>query len=144
MNSSFSRRAFLEGAAATVGAALVAGCTSGSSAPLQAKESAQGLTLAGTQLPANGEAVAFLFPDGKQPGLLYSSKAGQSGAVSAVCTHQGCTVEWTNGAPQGAFSCPCHQSKFDLNGKALKGPATTPLAHYAATQNGADVELKKL
>lgn len=143
MNSSFSRRAFLEGAAATVGAALIAGCASGSSAPPLAKENAQGFTIAGTQLPASGEALAFMFP-GNKPGLLYRSKDGQSGAVSAVCTHLGCTVEWTDGAPQVAFACPCHQSKFDLNGKTLGGPAKAPLAHYGATQNGADVELKLL
>lgn len=143
MNSSFSRRAFLEGAAATVGAVLIAGCTSGSSAPPQAKESAGGFTLAGTQLPANGEALVFQFPGNKQ-GILYRSKEGRSGAVAAVCTHLGCNVEWTDSAPQGAFSCPCHSSKFDLNGKALSGPAKAPLTHYAATQNGADVELKLL
>ncbi|BCM90230.1 cytochrome b6-f complex iron-sulfur subunit [Abditibacteriota bacterium] len=143
MNSSFSRRAFLEGAAATVGAALIAGCGSGSSQTPQAKESGQGYTLANTQLPPNGEAIAFTFPNGKA-GLLYRSKEGQSGAVSAVCTHQGCTVEWTDGNPQAAFSCPCHQSKFDLQGKQLGGPAKAPLAHYAATQNNTDIELKLL
>ena len=126
-----------------MGAALVAGCSSGSSQPLKATAKGEGFAIVGSQLPANGEAVAFTFPDGKQ-GILYRSKAGQSGAVSAVCTHLGCNVEWTEGSPQAAFSCPCHGSKFALDGKALNGPAKAPLAHYTATQNGADVELKLL
>ncbi|RYX81855.1 ubiquinol-cytochrome c reductase iron-sulfur subunit [bacterium] len=143
MNSSFSRRAFLEGAAATVGAVLIAGCGSGAAPALKAKENGQGFIIAGAQLPNAGEAVTFTFPDDKQ-GILYRSKLGQSGAVSAVCTHLGCNVEWTEGSPQAAFSCPCHQSQFDLEGKPLSGPAKKPLAHYAATQNGKDVELKLL
>ncbi len=126
-----------------MGAILIAGCGSGTSKALSATQSAQGYTIAGAQLPAQGEAVAFSFP-GDKPGLLYRAKDGQSGAVSALCTHQGCTVEWTDGSPQAAFSCPCHQSKFDLSGKVLGGPAKAPLTHYAATQNGADVELKLL
>ena len=35
-------------------------------------------------------------------------------AVSAVCTHLGCTVNL--GANGGGFHCPCHGSQFDGNG----------------------------
>jgi Rieske Fe-S protein len=50
-------------------------------------------------------------------------------AFSAVCTHQGCLVN----APSktGTTICYCHGSEFDGNGAVLKGPATTPLPHYA-------------
>ncbi len=141
MNSSFSRRAFLEGAAATVGAVLISGCSSDSNAQPKAMQKGDGFLLSGTQLPPAGEAVSFAFPGGEQ-GLLYQTKSGQSGAVSAVCTHQGCIVEWTDEQSGGAFACPCHQSNFDLNGKVLGGPAKAPLAHFKARQNGGDVELK--
>lgn len=49
-------------------------------------------------------------------------------AVNPTCTHQGCTVGWQ--AEQKAFVCPCHGSKFEMNGKVITGPATTPLPTY--------------
>jgi Rieske Fe-S protein len=48
-------------------------------------------------------------------------------ALSSICTHQGCQV-----SPNGSdFLCPCHQSEFDLNGNVVRGPARSPLVHYA-------------
>ena len=44
-------------------------------------------------------------------------------ALSLVCTHLGCTVTVT----EDALSCPCHGSRFDRQGKAVVGPATSPL-----------------
>lgn len=49
-------------------------------------------------------------------------------AVNPTCTHQGCIVGWQ--AEQKAFVCPCHASKFDINGKVNNGPATKPLPTY--------------
>lgn len=50
-------------------------------------------------------------------------------AYSAVCTHQGCEI----GKPDssGKSTCPCHGAQFDGNGAVLRGPARTPLVHYA-------------
>jgi len=50
-------------------------------------------------------------------------------AMSAVCTHAGCTVN------PGAVSlnCPCHGTTFDLNGDVTGGPAPRALDHYAVT-----------
>jgi len=57
--------------------------------------------------------------------VLTKDTSGAVHAVSATCTHQGCTV----GAPEGGVvSCPCHGSKFDaVTGKVLRGPATRSL-----------------
>lgn len=140
MKPSLSRRAFLEGAAATLGVVVLHGC-GGASQQLQAKSQGSGFIISGAQIPKPGEAVSFAFPDAAQ-GILYRAQGGEAGAVSAVCTHQGCIVQWTEGNPQTPFACPCHQSKFDLNGRVLGGPAKAPLAHFTATQNGDDVELK--
>lgn len=57
-------------------------------------------------------------------------------ALSAVCTHLGCTVAEVPraeappaDAPAGAggFHCPCHGSRFSAEGRNVAGPAPRPL-----------------
>jgi nitrite reductase/ring-hydroxylating ferredoxin subunit len=48
-------------------------------------------------------------------------------AVSAVCTHLGCTVKHVG----AGFDCPCHGSQFDENGRVVHGPAPKALSWYA-------------
>jgi cytochrome b6-f complex iron-sulfur subunit len=60
----------------------------------------------------------FLFREGKR-----------FRAVSAVCTHLGCTV---NLAGKG-FHCPCHGSVFTQEGAVVSGPAPAPLAWFELT-----------
>lgn len=50
---------------------------------------------------------------------------GELFAVSAICTHMGCTVHW-NKAEQ-SWDCPCHGSRFTQNGEIIEGPAIAPL-----------------
>ncbi|MEO8875281.1 MAG: Rieske (2Fe-2S) protein, partial [Polyangiaceae bacterium] len=56
-------------------------------------------------------------------------------AFSAVCTHQGCQVG-SPSAATGKTSCPCHGAQFDGNGAVLKGPARSPLPHFAVALCG--------
>lgn len=46
-------------------------------------------------------------------------------AISNVCTHLGCRVRWTE--DEQAFYCPCHDARFDKDGKVLSGPPPRPL-----------------
>ncbi len=48
-------------------------------------------------------------------------------ALSAVCTHLGCIVEYD---PQKEIWCPCHAAFFDLRGNVKSGPAPAPLPSY--------------
>jgi len=57
---------------------------------------------------------------------VYRDPEGALHALSARCTHLGCGVHW-NGAEQ-SWDCPCHASRFDVEGNVLHGPAPTPLA----------------
>ena len=44
-------------------------------------------------------------------------------AVSSICTHTGCLVQQV----ASGFSCPCHRSDFDQEGRPVSGPAPRPL-----------------
>ncbi len=51
-------------------------------------------------------------------------------AVSRVCTHLGCLVK----AEADGFHCPCHGSRFALNGAVTKGPAPKALTWLAVSR----------
>ncbi len=57
------------------------------------------------------------------PALLIHNENGFT-AISLVCTHLGCTLE----SKQDGFACPCHGSRFDLNGNVVRGPANKALS----------------
>jgi len=59
--------------------------------------------------------------------------AGGIYAMTAICTHQGCTVNGWNGS---VFPCPCHGSQYNLNGAVVQGPAPLPLNHFEVTTDG--------
>lgn len=61
---------------------------------------------------------------------VYREPSGALHAVSAVCTHIGCLVDW-NGAER-SWDCPCHGSRFAPDGEIIEGPATAPLAALEA------------
>jgi glycine/D-amino acid oxidase-like deaminating enzyme/nitrite reductase/ring-hydroxylating ferredoxin subunit len=56
---------------------------------------------------------------------VYRDHDGALHALSAVCTHKGCQVAWN--AVERSWDCPCHGSRFDVQGRVLDGPATKPL-----------------
>jgi Rieske Fe-S protein len=65
-------------------------------------------------ISADGDKVAAYRDDG---GTLH--------AVSAVCTHMGCVVDWNAG--EKTWDCPCHGSRFDFDGHVIRGPAKREL-----------------
>lgn len=44
--------------------------------------------------------------------------------LASTCSHLGCRI---NKVENGELICPCHGSRYDLQGKPLKGPANQPL-----------------
>jgi thiosulfate dehydrogenase (quinone) large subunit len=73
-----------------------------------------------------GDAKSFTLANG-DPGWLLHPNASTFTAVSAICTHQGCPVQWVG----GGFQCPCHGATYDASGRATGGPAQGPLAPIA-------------
>ncbi len=49
-------------------------------------------------------------------------------AISVVCQHLGCAVEFSK--EKNIFECPCHGSKYYRNGVNFAGPAPRPLNHF--------------
>lgn len=65
---------------------------------------------------------------------------GTFAAFSAICTHQGCTV---NKVANGTIDCPCHGSKFAIaDGAVVNGPASRPLARRQITVSGDAIVLE--
>jgi Rieske Fe-S protein len=86
-----------------------------------------------TDIPVGGSISATL--DGK-PIIVAQPSTGKVVAFTAICTHQGCTVN-----PDGAvLRCPCHASTYDaFTGKNTSGPAQGPLAAIPVTVSGGAV-----
>ena len=76
------------------------------------------------------------FPPGSRiirpdiPALIVND-SGEINALSLSCTHLGCTLEEEG----NGFSCPCHGSQFDQDGKLLAGPADRDLPHLLIELN---------
>lgn len=51
-------------------------------------------------------------------------KDGNINVFSSKCTHLGCKINETS---ENALLCPCHGSKFNLDGVPVSGPALKPL-----------------
>ena len=56
---------------------------------------------------------------------IYRDEAGAVHALSARCTHLGCLVDFNDA--ERAWECPCHGSRFDIDGSVIQGPANAPL-----------------
>jgi Rieske Fe-S protein len=64
--------------------------------------------------------------------------AGVFKGFSSTCTHKGCTVDKI---ADGTIDCPCHGSKFNLDGSVAKGPAQKPLEVQAIAVEGDSIVL---
>lgn len=61
---------------------------------------------------------------------LYRDAEGSLREFSAVCPHKGCIVQWNS--YEKSFDCPCHGSRFDIDGKVLNGPAIRELSRISS------------
>jgi cytochrome b6-f complex iron-sulfur subunit len=65
----------------------------------------------------------------EQKVYIVRAKEGYFYALSAVCTHLGCITNWK--PDQGIVACPCHGSKFDMEGRKIEGPAPRSLPRFS-------------
>lgn len=60
-------------------------------------------------------------------------------AMSAICTHQRCTVRDT--PARNELTCPCHGAAFSYDGEPLRGPTRVPLPWLALEEEGGELVL---
>jgi Rieske Fe-S protein len=145
-------------AGASAAALLVAGCSSSgagggsSSAPASGSQPSGGGASSGSGASSGGAAAGgkALGPASAVPvggGQVYAAEkvvvtqptAGQFKAFSAICTHEGCTV---NKVADGTIDCPCHGSQFRIqDGSVANGPAEDPLPARTVTDDGGTLRL---
>jgi len=72
-------------------------------------------------------------------GVYLVQEANEIFALSARCTHLGCTLNYDPVSTR--FACPCHGSLFSLSGKRISGPARRDLARIPLNKTaGGDLE----
>jgi nitrite reductase/ring-hydroxylating ferredoxin subunit len=54
-------------------------------------------------------------------------------AMTLICTHQACDMSSQGAVSAQGIVCYCHGSTFDVDGNPTRGPAGSPLQHYAVT-----------
>ena len=82
-----------------------------------------------------------IFRFGSRPGLLVRTAGGEYRAMSAVCTHLNCTVQYRSDVRE--VWCACHNGFYDLNGRNVAGPPPRPLESYVVHINGDDVVVSR-
>lgn len=102
-----------------IGATVVplAACANDSEAPPPVTHAAGHTLTAAADVPVGKAKIV----DGT---LITQPTPGVFRGFAARCTHAGCALAVTN----GGIECPCHGSKFTLDGTVARGPATEPLA----------------
>ena len=70
--------------------------------------------------------------------VVTQPQAGKYVGLSAVCTHEGCIVGSVAG---GTINCPCHGSRYHLDGTVARGPAPRALAPRPVAVVDGELEL---
>ncbi len=126
--SDLPRRSVLVGAALAPLAAPLAGCGKADNAPIPAPPTPGQALTAAADVPVGEAAIV----DGT---LITQPSPGVYKGFIARCTHAGCALALKN----GGIECPCHGSRFELDGAVERGPATEPLVARPVLVRGGEI-----
>lgn len=136
------RRCVLQGIGAATVVALLPACgQTGSDLPTAATTTCSGglcidVTAAGnTALATPGGAL--LIDTSTDTIMVIRASDTSVIALSAICTHAGCSLNFDAGASQ--LTCPCHGSVFNESGAVVNGPARRALKVYQASVSGTTI-----
>ena len=141
-----TRRNVLISSSALAAVGLLAACSTetessasdesgASAAPTGQTQPSGPVTIAQVSDVPVGTVFAFTNPSDGVPAYLLQPAAGKFLAYSAVCTHQGCIVNYDSTGMQ--FMCPCHGAKYDgTSGQPVSGPAPTGLTPISVSVSG--------
>ena len=85
--------------------------------------------------------TAKTFRFGTRPGLLVETASGEYRAMSATCTHLGCTVQYRPDLRE--VWCACHNGMYDLNGRNISGPPPRPLEAFEVQIRGDEIFVRR-
>lgn len=133
-----SRRHFLRASCALFPLSMIGlvGCATAN----VAHADADGISLNGSTLELDltmGQAKTIASPGGhlfiEDAKAVVVNEGGILRAFSSVCPHRECDVK---GFENAQLVCPCHGSRFDLQGNVLRGPARENLRALTVHQQG--------
>jgi len=135
-----SRRMLLRGAAVAgvvgVAGTTLAACGGDDDAGTSAGDAGGAATVNAADIPVGGGQVVDA--NGKKV-VVTQPTDGVFKAFTAICTHQGCTV---NEISNGVISCPCHGSKYSAaDGSVQAGPAPSPLSGVNISVSGETITI---
>jgi len=83
------------------------------------------------------EGTARFFEYGGSSAVVVRTKDTGVVALSAVCTHLGCIVQWDKQSQN--FICPCHAGHYNAQGTVLSGPPPKPLPKLPFTVSNGQI-----
>jgi Rieske Fe-S protein len=136
------RQHAIRGAGLVLTAGALAACGSSEEKPAASSDASS--SSAPAAAPPGGDAIAKTADVPVGSGVIVDDvvitqpTAGVFKGFSSECTHKWCAV---NKVAEGTIDCPCHGSKFNLDGSVAKGPATEPLEAKPISVEGDSIVL---
>ena len=75
-----------------------------------------------------------------QSNVIVFRNGNNLSALSMICTHQGCNVDWKK--TSNSLYCACHGSEFTADGEVLAGPASSPLSTFEVKEENQSILVK--
>lgn len=103
-------------------------------APPQTKATGERISIKKSDIPlGKGQEIVF----GGTPAIVVNVQGLGYIALSRVCTHLGCLVEYNK--ETNRFICPCHAGTFSVEGHVISGPPPRPLAKLPLNVQGDNI-----
>lgn len=91
-----------------------------------------------SDIPANSGRIV---PFAGKPVLVFRNAAGELKALTAICTHLACTVQYR--PERSDIWCACHDGVYDTNGTNVSGPPPRPLTKIDVNVRGDKIVLRR-